>query len=91
MMAAAVVMQCAWRRYTARMVAWERYLALRFLQDQMRTWLSRPPALKRRTSRDLGKVSKGGVVDDSGKRARHHSGSPPCVRQPPQLWDEDDW
>ena len=73
----ALVIQSAWRRRVACLVAWERLLALTYLQEQLRAWLTLT-GTKRRTS--------GSDTERAGiglKRA--------CVRQPPRLlWDDED-
>ena len=49
--AAALQLQCAWRRYVGVLAAWERALALQHIQKLMRAWLVRQRAMAPRTSR----------------------------------------
>jgi len=49
--AAALQLQCAWRRYVGMLAAWERTLALQHIQKLMRAWLMRQRAMVPRLSR----------------------------------------
>lgn len=83
--AAVTAIQSAWRRYDACDIAYERRLALSFLQEQVREWLAARKWHRSRLAAGLGEVADTGATR---KRRRACGGSP--IRAPPSLVVDDD-